>query len=53
LIVNHRAAALVVNGQIRAAVRLPKSVTVSMESQRGILNLTDLRVGPAPPVTGC
>jgi hypothetical protein len=53
LIVNNRAAALVVNGQIRAAVRLPKSVTVSMESQRGILNLTDLRVGPAPAVTGC
>jgi hypothetical protein len=53
LIVNHRAAALVVRGQIRAAVRLPKSVTVSIESQRGILNLTDLRKGPAPAVTGC
>ncbi len=53
LIVNRRAAALVVRGQIRAAVELPKSVTVSLESQRGSLNLTDLHTGPAPAVTGC
>jgi hypothetical protein len=53
LIVNRRAAALVVNGQIRGAVRLPKSVSVTIESQRGILNLTNLRQGPAPAVTGC
>ncbi len=53
LLVNRRAAALVVHGQIRAAVQLPKSVTVSLESQRGILNLTDLHKGPAPAVTGC
>jgi hypothetical protein len=53
LIVNRRAAALVVRGQIRAAVQLPKSVTVSLESQRGILDLSDLRKGPAPPLTGC
>jgi hypothetical protein len=51
--VNRRAAALVVNGQIRGAVRLPKSVSVTIESQRGILNLTNLRQGPAPAVTGC
>ena len=53
LIVNRRAAALVVHGQIRAAVQLPKSVTVSLESQRGILHLTNLHKGPAPAVTGC
>jgi len=53
LIVNRRAAALVVRGQIRAAVQLPKSVSVSLESQRGSLDLSNLQKGPAPAVTGC
>ena len=53
LIVGRRAAGLIVNGQIRAAVRLPKSVHVAMESQRGILDVTDMRTGAAPAITGC
>jgi hypothetical protein len=53
LIVNDRAAALVIAGQVRAAVQLPESVSVSLESRRGILNLRNLHVGPAPAVTGC
>jgi hypothetical protein len=53
LIVNRRAAAIVVEGQIRAAVRLPESASVSLESKRSILNLRDLHVGPAPDITGC
>ena len=53
LIVGRRAAGLVVNGQIRAAVRLPKSVSVHVASERSILNVTNLRTGPAPTITGC
>jgi hypothetical protein len=53
LIVGRRAAGLVVNGQLRAAVSLPKSVRVSMESQRGFFDATNMRVGPAPSFTGC
>jgi hypothetical protein len=53
LIVGRRAAGLVVNGQLRAAVQLPKSVRVTMESQRGIFDVTNMRTGPAPAFTGC
>jgi hypothetical protein len=53
LVVGRRAAALVVNGKIRAAVQLSKSVSVKLHSQRGILDLTDLRTGPAPSGSGC
>lgn len=53
LVVGRRAAGLIVNGQIRAAVRLPKSVHVAMESQRGVLDVTGMRTGPAPSITGC
>ena len=53
LVVGRRAAALVVKGKIRAAVQLPKSVSVKMVSQRGVLDVTDMRTGPAPDVSGC
>ena len=53
LIVGKRAAGLVVNGKLRAAVSLSESVTTKMMSQRGILDVTDMKTGPAPAVTGC
>jgi hypothetical protein len=53
LIVGERAAALVVNGKIRAAIEIPESVNVSLRSHRGILDVRDLRTGPLPEFTGC
>lgn len=53
LVVGRRAAVLVVNGQIRAALRLPAAPRVSMTSGTGALQLSDLRVGSAPPGSGC
>jgi len=53
LVVGSRAAAIVVNGRIRAAVHVPERVTVDMISQRGVLDVTSMRTGPAPAVTGC
>ncbi len=53
LIVGKRAAALVVNGQIRAAVDIPNNVSVRMTSQRSNLKLTNMKTGPAPAITGC
>ncbi len=53
LIVGKRAAALVVNGQIRAAVDIPSNVSVRMTSQRSNLKLTNMKTGPAPAITGC
>jgi hypothetical protein len=53
LFVNRRSAAMVVNGQIRAAVQIPPSVNVQLRSQRGILNVTDMKVGPSPSASGC
>ncbi len=53
LIVGKRAAALVVNGQIRAAVDIPNNVSVRMTSQRSNLKLSNMTTGPAPAITGC
>lgn len=53
LIVGKRAAALVVDGQIRAAVDIPSSVSVRMASQRSNLKLSNMMTGPAPAITGC
>lgn len=53
LVVGRRAAALVVNGQIRAALRLPSAMKVSMTSGADSLDLSDLRVGPPPAGSGC
>jgi hypothetical protein len=38
---------------VRAAVLLPKSVTVTAEATTPALDLTDLRVGTAPSGSGC
>jgi hypothetical protein len=53
LVIGRRAAALVVAGQIRAAVQLPQPPTVNVESKRAVLRLESLQTGPAPAVTGC
>jgi len=53
LVVGRRAAVLVVNGQIRAALRLPAAPKVSMTSGTDSLNLTDLTVGQAPAGSAC
>jgi hypothetical protein len=53
LVFGSRAAVLVVNGQIRAALRLPSAMKVSMTSGTDALDLTDLRVGPPPAGSGC
>jgi hypothetical protein len=53
LVVGRRAAALVVNGQIRAAMRISSSVKVSLAPLRSSLTLSDLRSGPVPPGSGC
>jgi len=53
LVVGRRAAALVVNGQIRAALRLPADPKVSITSGTDALDLTNLSVGPAPTGSGC
>ena len=53
LVVGRRAAVLVVNGQIRAALRLPSAMRVSMTSGTDALDLSSLRVGPAPSGSGC
>jgi hypothetical protein len=53
LVVGRRAAVLVVNGQIRAALRLPAAPTVSMTSGTGALQLSNLVIGRAPAGSGC
>jgi hypothetical protein len=53
LVVGRRAAVLAVNGQIRAAMRLPSDMKVSMTSGADALDLTDLRLGRPPPGSGC
>ena len=53
LVVGRRSAALVVGGQVRAALRLPKSTRVSLTSERSHLKLRDLRLGAAPEGSGC
>ena len=54
LIVGRRAAVLVVRGQIRAAMRMvSRSVSVAALSRGRSLTLSDLRVGPAVPGSGC
>jgi len=53
LVVGRRAAALVLSDQIVAAVRLPRSVRVTLESRTPALELTGLRVGQPPAASGC
>ena len=53
LVVGSRAAVLVVNGKIVAAVRTPAHAKVLVEPLRSGLSLTDLKVGPANIGSGC
>jgi hypothetical protein len=53
LVVGRRSAALVIEHQVRAALLLPKSVTVKAESKTPALGLTGLRIGAAPSGSGC
>jgi hypothetical protein len=53
LVVGRRSAALVVGGQVRAALRLPGSARVSLTSERSHLKVQDLRLGAAPQGSGC
>lgn len=53
LVVGRRAAVLVVDGQVRAGLRLPRSTKVSVTSGRGKLQLRNLRLGAAPDGSGC
>jgi hypothetical protein len=53
LVVGRRSAVLVIEHQVRAAVLLPKSVTVTAEAKTPALDLTALRIGKAPVESGC
>ncbi|MDP1819737.1 MAG: hypothetical protein Q8K58_07545 [Acidimicrobiales bacterium] len=54
LVIGDRSAALVVDGALRAAVRLPPSlVRVSLESRTDELTVSGLRVGDAPRAGAC
>ena len=53
LVVGRRSAALVIGGQVRAALRLPNSVHVSVTAARSHLGLHELSLGAAPAGSGC
>ncbi|MEI7753366.1 MAG: hypothetical protein WCJ32_02965 [Actinomycetota bacterium] len=53
VVVGSVSAALVIDGEIRAAVRLDGERSVSLEVRNGGVVLSDLRVGPPPPNSGC
>jgi hypothetical protein len=53
LVVGRRSAVLVIAHQVRGALLLPKSVTVTAEPKTPELGLSNLEVGGAPPGSGC
>ena len=53
VVVGSRAAVLVVNDRIVAAVRTPENAKVLVEPLRPGLELNKLHVGPAPDGSGC
>jgi hypothetical protein len=53
LVVGRRSAALVISQEVRAALLLPKSVTVKAEPTTQQLELSDLRLGAPPKGSGC
>lgn len=54
LVVGRHSAALIVNGEVQAAVRLRDSVMrVTLESRTTEVDLSDLKVGDAPAGGGC
>jgi hypothetical protein len=53
LVVGQRAAGLIVDGQLRAAVPIFPGSHVSANALRSQLTLTDLASGPGPAISGC
>ena len=53
IVVGKRAAVLVIDGQIRSAVSVSESTSLSVGSERGVLTLADLALGPPPEGSGC
>jgi hypothetical protein len=53
LVVGRRSAVLVIEHRVRAALLLPKSVTVTAEPTSPALELSRLEVGAAPTGSGC
>ena len=53
VVVGAHSAALVVDGQIRAAVRLPNPARLVLEMRKGGVLLRNLQVGAPPPNSGC
>ncbi len=53
LVIGRRAAALIVGGRIRGALRLPPSVSVGAIASGGPVELRDLRTGSVSPRSGC
>ncbi len=53
VVVGAHSAALIVDGEIRAAVRLPNPARLSLEMRNGGVALRDLQVGAPPAESGC
>lgn len=53
IVVGKRSAAIVIDGMIRAAVRLTNQTRVVLEARNGGVSLTNLATGPPPPDSGC
>lgn len=53
LVIGSRSAALVTNGRVRGAVRLPESVSVYAEPLSGSVVIRDLAIGDPPAGSGC
>lgn len=53
VVVGDRSAALIIDGVVRAAVRLDGQTRLSLEVRQGGVTLTDLTSGSAPASSGC
>jgi hypothetical protein len=53
IVVGKRAAVLVIDGQIRSAVSVAESTSLSVGSERSMLTLANLALGPPPEGSGC
>ena len=53
VVVGKQSAAIVIDGAIRAAVRLTSQDRLSLEVRSGGVTLADLHHGAAPPDSGC
>ncbi len=53
VVVGQNSAALVIDGVMRAAVRLTTQTRFSLETRNGGVKISNLHVGPPPPNSGC